>query len=100
MTDWKIDDPGTKSLVDGVAERAAAGLDGNNLGAEELHAEHVEGLAAHVLGAHVDGALHAELGADSRRRDTVLAGACFGDNLGLSEALRQQELTQRIVDLS
>ena len=68
-------------------------------GAEQLHAEDVQRLPLHVLGAHVDVALEAEQRADGRRRDAVLAGAGLGDDAPLAHALREQRLAERVVDL-
>ena len=67
--------------------------------AEQLHAEDVERLALHVLGAHVDVALEPEQRADGRGRDAVLAGAGFGDDAPLAHPLREQRLAERVVDL-
>ena len=86
-------------LVDGVLERAAAAVDGFDLGAEQAHAEHVERLAIDVDGAHVDLALHAHQGRRGGRGDAVLAGAGLGDEPGLAHPLGQQRLTEDVVDL-
>jgi hypothetical protein len=53
------------------------------LGAQHLYPENVEGLAANVLGAHIDDAFHAELCADSRGGHTMLSGTSFSDDPGL-----------------
>lgn len=95
----KVDDPVAESLVDGIAEGAAAGLDGNDLGAEKLHAEDVESLATDILGTHEDGALQVELGADGSGGDTVLTGTGLGDNLRLAESAREKHLAESVVDL-
>lgn len=95
----KVDDPVAESLVDGVAEGAAAGLDGDDLGAEKLHAEDVESLATDILGTHEDGAFHAELGADGSGGNTVLTGTGLGDNLLLAESASEEELAESVVDL-
>lgn len=95
----ELNDPGAHGLVHGVAEGLASGLNGDNLGAEKLHAEDVEGLTADVFSTHIDCALHAKLGADGGRGDTVLAGAGLGDDLGLAEALGEEELAKGVVDL-
>ena len=95
----QIDDPGSHGLIDGVAEGAAAGLHGHDGCAQQFDPEHVERLAAHVLGAHVDGAGHAELGADRRGGDAVLARARFRDDARFAETSGQQDLAERVVDL-
>ena len=82
-------DPVAHRLVDRVLQRAAAGVDARDLGAEQPHAEDVQRLALHVLGAHVDVALEAEQRAGRRRRDAVLPGAGLGDDAPLAHALRR-----------
>ncbi len=51
--------------------------------AHQPHAEDVRRLALNVFGAHIDAAFQAEQRAGQRRRDAVLAGAGFRDDLGL-----------------
>ena len=70
-----------------------------HLGAEQPHAEDVERLPLHVLGAHVDVALEAEQRAGRRRRDAVLPGAGLGDDAPLAHADGEQRLAERVVDL-
>src|SRR5581483_5526678 len=91
--------PAADRLVHGVLQRARAALDDLDLRAEELHAEDVERLTSHVLGAHEDGALHPEHRADGRGGDAVLAGARLGEDLRLAHALREQALRDGVVDL-
>ena len=92
-------DPVAERLVDRVLERLAAGVDGRHLGAQKLHAVHVQALAAHVLLAHVDDAVEPKERGGGRGRDTVLAGAGLGDDPRLAHLLRQQHLAQSVVDL-
>ena len=66
---------------------------------EQPHALDVGELAAHVLGAHVDDALHAEQRAGRRDADAVLAGAGLGDDPRLAHALGEQRLAERVVEL-
>ena len=75
-----VGDPVAHGLADGVFQGAAAVGDGDDLRAQQAHAEDVEALAAHVLFAHVDGAVETEQRADGGRRDAVLARAGFGDD--------------------
>ena len=89
-----VGDPVAERLVDGVLQRAAAGLHGDDLGAEHAHPGHVEGLALGVDLAHVDGALEAEQRAGGGGGDAVLAGAGLGDDAGLAHALGEQRLAR------
>ena len=70
-----------------------------DLGAQQLHAEHVGLLALDVGGAHEDLARQAEAGAHGRHRDAVLAGAGLGDDARLAHARGEQDLAQAVVDL-
>ncbi|CAM5312182.1 hypothetical protein SHIRM173S_11306 [Streptomyces hirsutus] len=94
-----VGDPVAERLVDGVLEGAAAGLHGDDLGAEHAHPGHVEGLALGVDLAHVDGAVEAEQGAGGGGGDAVLAGAGLGDDTGLAHAPGEQGLAEHVVDL-
>src|SRR3546814_21000383 len=69
------------------------------LGAEQLHAEHVGGLALDVGGAHVDDAGLVEERAEGGGGDAMLTGAGLGDDAGLAHAPRQQDLPQPVLGL-
>ena len=94
-----VGDPVAQRLVHGVLERLRAGGDGVDLGAQQLHAEHVGLLPLDVDGAHEDLARHVELGAHGGHRHAVLAGAGLGDDARLAHALGQQDLAEAVVDL-
>ena len=81
--------PVAHRFVDGILQRAAAGIDASHLGAEQPHADDVQRLAGHVLGAHVDVALEAEQRARGRGGDAVLPRAGFGDDAPLAHAARR-----------
>ena len=91
--------PVAQRLVHRVLERAGAALDGDDGRAQQAHAHHVELLPAHVLGAHVHGALEVEQGAGGGGGHAVLAGAGLGDHAALAHALREQRLPEDVVDL-
>ena len=93
-----IGDPVADGFVDGVFQSARAGVDGDDLGAQQPHPVHIEGLAHRVLGAHIDDALQAQHRAHGSRGHAVLPGAGFGNNAPLAHPLRQQALPQGIVD--
>ncbi len=78
---------------------ARAAVDRADLGAEQLHAEHIGLLPLDVLRAHVDHAGQAEARGDGGGGDAVLAGAGLGDDPRLAHADREQDLADAIVDL-
>ena len=94
-----VRDPVAHRFVDGVLQRAAAGVDAEHLGAEQTHPEDVQRLPSHVLGAHVDVAVEAEERARRRRRHAVLTGAGLGDDPPLAHPHREQRLAEGVVDL-
>ncbi len=94
-----IGDPVAQRLVHRILQRLGTRFDGANLGAEDLHAEHVRLLPRDVHGAHVDDAGQAELGAQRRGGDAVHAGAGLGDDARLAHAPREHDLAEHIVDL-
>ena len=67
--------------------------------AEQPHADDVQRLARHVVGAHVDLALQAQQRAGRRRGHAVLARAGLGHDARLAHPRRQQRLAERVVDL-
>src|SRR5262249_46972433 len=71
----------------------------HDLGREELHAEDVQGLAPHVLLAHVDLAGEAQERGDGRGGDAVLAGPRLGDDPRLAHPPGEEPLAERVVDL-
>ncbi len=91
--------PVADGLVDGVLKGAGALGYRAHLGAEELHAEDIGGLAADVLLAHVDDAFHAQHGAHGGGSHPVLAGAGLGDDALLAHAPGEQPLPQGVVYL-
>jgi hypothetical protein len=92
-------DPIAHRFVDGVLERLAAGLDTFDARAEQSHAKHVQGLAPHVLGAHVDHAFETQQRACRRAGDAMLSRSRFSDDAGLAHALGEQRLAEGVVDL-
>jgi len=93
-----VGDPVAHRLVDGVFQRARAGGDAADFGAEEAHAVNVELLAAHVLFAHINDALEAEESADGGGGDAVLAGSGLRDDAMLAHAHGEQSLAEAVVD--
>ena len=91
--------PVTQCFVDGVLQRSAAAVDGDDLGAEQPHAVDVRPLAAHVLLAHVDRAAPAQQRRGRRRRHAVLPRPGLGDDPLLPHLARQQRLPESVVEL-
>ncbi len=70
-----------------------------HLGSEELHPVDVQQLPLHVLRAHEDLALQAEVCGHGGCGDAVLACACLRYHAGLPHPLGQQALADDVVDL-
>ena len=69
------------------------------LGAQHVDSEHVQGLTTNIFRAHVDDTFQAESGTSRSRSDTVLSRARFGNDLGLAESFREEDLADGVVDL-
>ena len=91
--------PVPERLVGGVLEGAGAGFDRPHLGAQQLHAVHVERPPLHVLGPHVDDALQVEERAGGGGGDAVLPGSRLGDDPGLAHPAGEERLADGVVDL-
>ena len=90
--------PVAHGFVDRILERSAPRIYRGHFCTEQAHAKDVEGLPAHVFGAHVNLALHAEQRRDGGRGDAMLSRAGLGNDAGLPHAPRQKHLSQRVVD--
>ena len=90
--------PVTDGLVGRVFQGAGAARHGDDLGPQQLHAEHVQRLPPHVFLAHVDDASEAEQRRRRRRGDAVLARAGLGDDALLAHAFGEQCLPDGVVD--
>ena len=73
-------DPLAHRFVDRVLQRRAARPHRHDLGAEQPHAPHVEGLALDVDRTHVDGAVETEQRGRGGGRDAVLTGTGLRDH--------------------
>ena len=93
-----VGNPIAHGFVDGVLKRAAAGIDADNLRAQQAHPRNVERLPRHVFGTHVHDAFQTEMRGDGGGRNAVLARAGFGDDARLAHFHREQTLTDRVVD--
>ena len=87
------------SLADRILQRLRARRNPAHLRAQEAHALYVQILPLHVHVAHVDHALQSQQCAHRRRGHAVLPRAGFCNHALLAHALRQQPLSERVVDL-
>ena len=94
-----IGDPIAQCLVHRILQRLGPEFDGANLGAEDLHAQHVRLLPLDIHRSHVDDAGQAELRAQRCGGDAMHAGAGLGDDARLAHAPRQHDLAEHIVHL-
>ncbi len=93
-----VRDPVAHRFVDGVLQRARAGIHAHHFRAQHSHAKNIEPLALHVVGAHVDDAFEAQPRRNGGRRHSVLPRAGFRDDAALAHAHGQQSLADAIVD--
>ena len=70
-----------------------------HLGTQHLHTLDVRVLALHVGGTHKNLTLHVHQCADRCRCHTVLPGARLSDDACLAHLLRQQDLSDGVVNL-
>ena len=91
--------PVAHGFVDGILQRAAAGIDAHHFRAQQAHARNVQPLPLHVFRAHVDHALQAKARRHGRRGHAVLPGAGLRDDAPLAHAHRQQRLAEAVIDL-
>ena len=94
-----IGHPVAQRIVHRVLQRSAPGGDGNHLGPQKPHPEHVGGLTLHIMRAHVDHAFQPELGADGCGRHAMLPSPGFRDDPALAHAAGKDDLAQHVVDL-
>ena len=95
----RVTAPVADCLVRGVLQRHVARSDRAHFGAQHFHFLHIRVLTFYVGLAHVDDAPHVFQRADRSGSHTVLPCARFGDDTGFAHLLRDQNLSDRIVDL-
>ena len=81
--------PVAERLVNCILKGCGPGGHRDDLGAQHLHASHVESLTFSVLAAHVDRALEAQQRGRRRGGHAVLPSASLGDDARLAELLGQ-----------
>src|SRR5690606_17599160 len=94
-----IGDPVAHGFVQGIFERARAGIDRHNGGTQQLHAINVRRLATDIFATHVHDTFQAIARSHGGRRDAMLAGARFRNNARLTQAAGQKNLTNAVIDL-
>ena len=94
-----IGDPVAQPFVHRVLQRASAAGDGNDLCAQQAHAEHIWLLPLNVFCAHVNKAGQAKTCADGCGGNAMLASASFRDDARLAHTNSQQNLANAVVDL-
>ena len=94
-----IGHPIAQRFVDGGAQGSIAARHRHHGGAQQLHAPDVGRLTLDVHRAHVHHAGHAQPRRGGGARDAVLSGAGFGDDALRAQALGEQRLAHRVVDL-
>ncbi len=98
MSGAHVRDPIAHRFVDCFLERGLAGGDWNNFRSEKFHARDVQRLPFHVDLAHVNDACATKPRRYGRGGDTVLTGAGFGDDAAFAHSLREQDLSERVID--
>jgi hypothetical protein len=94
-----VRDPIAQGFVHRVLERPRTRFDGDDAGAEHVHAEHVRRLPFDVDRAHVHFAGQAHHGRGRGGRNAVLSGARLGDDAGLAELFCEKDLAERVIYL-
>ena len=93
-----IGHPVTHGLVEGVFERRRAGGHTADLGTQQTHLEHIDGLAVDIYITHVNPAGLVQTCGNRRGRDPVLTRPGLGDNTLLAHVVGQQTLAHGVVD--
>ena len=83
----------------GVFQGAGSGGYRNDVRPQQFHFVDVKSLPLRILDAHENHAFHVHQCSGSGGGNTVLSGAGFGDQTGLSHLLGQQCLAKDVVDL-
>ena len=93
-----IGHPIAQRIIHRIFEGTATRGYGNHFSAEQFHPKDVWRLTLHIMGAHIDHALQAKLGADRRGCNAMLPSACFSNNTRFPHSSRQNNLSQHVVD--
>ena len=91
--------PVADGLAAGIAQRHVTRPYGMHLGTQHLHPFHIRVLALHVRCAHKHFALHVHQRTHRRCRHAVLSGSRLGNDARLAHLLRQQNLSDGVVNL-
>src|SRR4029434_7125948 len=93
-----IRDPVAHRFADRFLEGSLSRGDGDDFRVEKFHAGDVEGLAFHVHRAHVNYAFATEPRRHRSGGNAVLTRAGLSDDPVFTHSLREQDLTERIVN--
>src|SRR5262245_55031167 len=91
--------PIAHGFVGRIFQCLCARCHGAHIGAQQFHAIHIERLTLYILGTHVNHTFESEERTHGGGRHTVLTGAGLGYDASLVHAAREQDLTERVVDL-
>lgn len=91
--------PGADGFVGCILQGVVAGGYADHFRSQKLHAEYIQRLALDILRSHVYGAFHVEKGCAGCSCHAVLTGSGLRNDTGFSHFLRQQYLTEHVVDL-
>mmetsp|Transcript_16550 Transcript_16550/g.30032 ORF Transcript_16550/g.30032 Transcript_16550/m.30032 type:complete len:523 (+) Transcript_16550:478-2046(+) len=91
--------PITHSLVNRILQRRLTIMHRDNLRSQRVHTENIQLLTFAIHSTHVHSAVQAKLGTNGRRRNTMLPRTSLGNDTRLTNPLRQESLTNGIVNL-
>mmetsp|Transcript_32153 Transcript_32153/g.68034 ORF Transcript_32153/g.68034 Transcript_32153/m.68034 type:complete len:497 (+) Transcript_32153:302-1792(+) len=91
-------DPITHCLIDGILQCCLTLLHWAHLGSQRVHTEHIELLTLAVHSTHVYSAVQSQLGTNRCSRHTMLPRSCLGNDARLTNLLRQDGLSDGIVN--
>ncbi len=93
-----IVDPVAHGFVGSIFQGLATRRGRNNRGTQHPHPVDIRLLPLHVDAAHVHNAFQAHQGANRSRCHAVLTGTRFGNDAFFAEPLRDQNLTNGVID--
>ena len=98
MSGTHVRDPIAHRFADRFLKGGLSRRDGNDFRAQKFHARDVERLAFYVHRAHVDYSFATEPRRHRSGGNAVLTRAGLSDDAVFTHSLREQDLTERVVD--